>query len=160
MYDDDIKVPWGKIALWFFLIVFVAGPVLGLIGSAMGFITLPFFKFGKKVEYTQKTIDMVYDAERCSAINAQYLKLKNAVPAVRDVQLPNAEKALTNFEKKLPEDQTTWSRVQQETESQLQTNVTGLQQQLSNLQIEYVTLSQREDAQPCLGSLPTFIDLK
>ena len=155
---DDF--PTGKVVVWSLVTMFIIIPILGIVGSGLGFITLPFFKFGKKVQFTQDTINMVYDAERCSAINAQYLQLKNSVVAVRDQQIPNAEDALKNFEKKLSPDQSTWSRTQQETDSNLQTNVTGLQQQLSSLQSEYFTLQQREDAQPCLGTLPTFIDLR
>jgi len=160
--NEDIVGKWnvGAIVAWTLVIIFIGGPLLALLGSAIGFFTLPFFKFGKKVDFTQQEINTVYDAQRCNNINAQYQQFKTSVPALRDEQIPNAEQAVKDYEAKLPSDQTKWSQTQQETDAHLQTDVTGLKQQLSSLQAEYGALTAREDAQPCLGHIPTFIDLR
>lgn len=154
--EDFPKINWFKVVGIFVLLTVV----LPISASALGLITLPFFKFGKKVELNQQAIDIVYDAERCIGINTQYQKIKANTSAIRNSQIPNAEKALKNYEANLPADRTQWSRTQQEQDNNLQTNVTGLQQQLSSLEADYIALTARDDAQPCLGSLPLFIDLK
>ena len=144
------------IFLGFIIGLTILGGVLSLFGLFTGIAGLPFGKAAAQLDYTNKTINMVYDAQRCSAINAQFLQLRNSVNALRNEQIPQAQTALDNYEKKLPK---ILSVQQQQMDGELQTNITGLQQQLSGLSAEYDTLSQRDDAVPCLGHLPTFINL-
>ena len=160
--NDDSKSALGACGLVagiLFALVIVG--ILGSIGAAaLGWITLPFFKFGAKVNMNQNMITKVYDADRCVSINKDFLTLKNSVPMIRDTQIPNAKAALKELEATLPADRTQWSITDKEQWGNKSTMVTGLEQQLADLQMQYTTLQQREDAQPCLGTLPLFIDLR
>lgn len=161
MEEKNISV--GKIVgygVLGFIGVIVLGLLLNLLGLGIGIAWLPFYKVGAKLQNTQDTINIVYDAQRCIDVDAQYNNLKATIPAIRDEQVKNAETALVNFEKNLPADQTKWSIQQQQMDGELQTNVTGLQQQLSTLGAQYTSLLARPDTQPCLGTLPTLINLK
>ena len=139
--------------------IIVLGMAINLLGLGISFAWLPFYKLGAQINYTQSTINTVYNAQRCINIDADYQNSKATVPAIRDEQIPNAQAALTAFESKLPADQTKWSIQEQQEDSELQTDVVGLQQQLSSLQANYTALEARPDAQPCLGTLPTFVNL-
>ena len=164
---DDYKVPsTGKIAKWSMfgvmgiIGVIVLGMIINLAGLGLSFAWLPFYKFGAKIQNTQGTINIVYDAQRCINVDAIYNDLKAQIPAIRDEQIPNAQTALTSFESKLPKDQTKWSMTQQQMDGELQTNVTGLEQQMATLGAQWTSLLARPDTQPCLGTLPTLINLK
>lgn len=160
---DDNTPSVGKIVGYSFLGIIglvVVGMIINLASLGIGIAWLPFYKVGAKLGNTQDTLNIVYDAQRCIDVDAQYNNLKATIPAVRDEQIPNAQTALTSFESKLPKDQTKWSFTQQQEDGELQDNVTGLQQQLSTLGAQYTSLNARPDTQPCLGTLPTLIDLK
>jgi hypothetical protein len=159
--DEDLHV--GRIIGWSIggvVALFVIGLVINLMGLGFGFAWLPFYRFGAQLSFTQNTIKTVYDPQRCIDINAQFQTFKTQVPAIRDEQIPTAETALNSYEAKLPKDQTTWSPQEQQVDGELQTNVTGLQQELSQLQAQYAAFIARQDTQPCLGSLPMFINLQ
>lgn len=133
--------------------------LINLVGLGIGFAWLPFYKFGSKLNYTQSTVNTVYNAQRCINVNATYEAFKTNIPAIQNEQIPNAEAALKSYESKLPSNQTTWSIEEQQSDAELQTNLTGLQQQLSQLQAQYTAFISRPDTQPCLGKLPTLINL-
>jgi uncharacterized coiled-coil protein SlyX len=140
--------------------IVVIGMIINLAGMGIAFAWLPFYKFGAQLNMTQQTVNTVYDAQRCINVNASYQQFVAQVPALRDEQIPNAQTALTNYEAKLPKDETTWSIQEQQIDGELQTAVTGLQQQLARMQADYAAFIARDDTQPCLGHLPTFINLK
>lgn len=150
-------IGWGVLGLFS---LFIIGVIINLLGLGFGIIWLPFYKEQAKLNNTQGTINIVYDAQRCIDVDAQYNNLKSTIPAIRDEQIPNAQQALTAFESKLPNDQTKWSIQEQQEDGELQTNVTGLQQQMSQLGAQYTSLLARPDTQPCLGTLPTLINLQ
>lgn len=159
--DGDVKV--GKIifqVIAVVVIVSVLGIALNLFNLGFGFAWLPFYKFGAKLNMTQQTVNIVYNAQRCINVDAQYQQYVAQVPAIRDDQIPNAQTALTNYESRLPKDETTWSIQEQQMDGELQTDVVGLQQQLARMQADYAAFVARPDTQPCLGTIPTFIDLK
>lgn len=140
------------------LIVLCLG--VNLLGLGIGFAWLPFYRFGAQLSNTQNTINIVYDAQRCINVDAQYQQLKTSAAAISSTQIQNAQTALTTFESKLPADQTSWSPQEQQEDGELQTNVTGLQQEESQIQAQYTALVARPDTQPCLGALPTLISLQ
>ena len=111
------------------LLAVIVCMAINLAGLGIGFAWLPFYKFGAQLNNTQKTIDIVYDAQRCINVEQSYETLKANIPALRDQQIPNAEAALAKYEAKLPTDQTKWSTQQQQIDGELQTDVTGLNQQ-------------------------------
>lgn len=139
--------------------VIIIGAGINLLGLGIGFAWLPFYKFGAQLQNTQNTINIVYDAQRCINVDAMYQQLKASVAAIPENQIPNAQAALSAYESRLPKDETTWSVQEQQMDGELQTNVTGLEQQESQLQAQYAALVARPDTQPCLGTLPTFINL-
>jgi len=153
----------GKAIGWFFGILIglgVLGMIVNILGLGFQIAWLPFGKMQAQVSNTQGIINTVYDPQRCIAINAQFQTLVATVPAIRDEQIPNAKKALTDYEAKLPVDQTKWSVQQQQMDGEMQTNVTGLEQQLSQIQAQYNAFMAREDVVPCAGHLPTWISIK
>jgi hypothetical protein len=147
------------IGLASFLGVIVLMMPINILGMGISFAWLPFDKFAAQVKNTQDTLNITYNAQRCIDVNSQYQALKAQIPAIVGQQIPNAQTALTSFEAKLPTDETTWSPQQQQEDGELQTDLTGLEQQESQLEAQYTALVARPDTQPCLGTLPTFISL-
>jgi hypothetical protein len=139
--------------------ILILGLLVSGIMTGFKFLTLPYKQFDSNVNRASGIIDRVNDPKLCMAINKEFQELKADIDELRNVQIPNSQQAVESFKKGLPEDRTKWGFQDSQAFNQVQSQLTGQQQYLSNLKAKYNSFQTRPDVQPCKDQLPTFIPL-
>lgn len=146
--------------VFYTVIVIAVLLIVPFLAFGLNLISLPGYQLNQNINRAEGLIKKVNDPNLCLGINKEFQELKQDIIQVRNNQIPNTEKAIKNFKENQPEDKTKWDFASNQAFNQLQSQLLGQQQYLSNLESKYNSFLNRDDTKPCRDNLPTFIEIK
>jgi hypothetical protein len=150
----EVKVNWWKVSGISVLVVVVL-IILPLTAAALGWITLPFLKFEKKVGAAQGIVNQTYETQYCLSNYHWFLETYQDIQQ-KQQQVAAFQSQLDSMKQTFGSDPTKWSFTTQQSFNEVQSEMTGVQNAISDETAQYNARTQELDRVACKG-LPLHI---
>ena len=150
MEDSNFTWPkhtWLKVT-GIVAIVTVLGIILPLTAAALGWITLPFLKFEKKVGAAQGIVSQSYATQYCLDNYHWFLETYQDIQQ-KQSQVQSFQAQLTSMKQTYGNDPTKWGFTTQQSFNETQSELTGVQNAISDETAQYNAKSQELDRVAC-----------
>lgn len=147
----------GKIIGWSMLVI-VGLLLLGILGTAMNLITIPWLKFGKQVQMNRDIVTKTYNADN-AIYNYHWFQERLQSIKATEVQIENAKTTQAQF-KIDAGDRKNWTFEDKTEDARLGSVVLGLKNHYQEIVGEYNARSNEADRAIFSQELPLFFSLK
>ena len=152
MEDTDFKLPKHSwlIATGIVALLVVLGVVLPLAGALLGWWTLPFLKFESKVGAAQGIVKQAYNVQYCLDNYHWFLETDQDIQQ-KQTQVTNFQAQLASMKTDYTGPVNTWGFTAQQSFNETQSELTGVQNAISDETAQYNARSQELDRVACKG---------
>lgn len=140
----------------FLIILIIIG--LSIVGSAVGFITIPWLKFDRQVQMERDIVTKTYNADN-ALYNYRWFKDQMAEIKATETKIETAESDLESFER-LAGDHKNWTFEDKNEYARLSSVKTGLMNHYQDVVTEYNSRATQADRAIFQDELPLFFSIK
>lgn len=142
-----------------YIVLFLVGFVLlGMLGSALNLITIPWLKFDKQVQMNRDIVSKTYTAEN-AIYNYHWFQERLQSIKATEVQIENAKASLTDFRTNAGS-RKSWTFEDKTEDARLNSVLLGLKNHYQEIVGEYNARSKEADRAIFSQDLPLFFSLK
>lgn len=140
------------------LLVVVGIVLLGVVGSALNLITIPWLKFNSQVQMNRDIVTKTYNADN-ALYNYHWFKERSGAIIALQTTIDQSTAAQTDFEKSAGP-RSSWTFEDKQEDSRLRIVVQGQMAQYNSLVQEYNARAKEADRAIFQDELPLFFSLK